>query len=52
MSVAGFGDVDIDEASDRKCGGVVLLSRTDIVLEIGCSGYRHVHATSVKKGVN
>ena len=28
--VAGVGDVDGDEASDRKFGGVVSLSRTDI----------------------
>ena len=50
-SVAGVGDVDIDEASDRKVGGVVSLGRTEIVFNIGFSGYRRVHAASVEKGV-
>ena len=43
--VAGVGDVDIDESNKGKVGGVVSLSRTEIVLEIGCSGYRRVYAT-------
>ena len=36
--VAGVGDVNIDEASDRKVGGVGSLSRTEIVFKIGFSG--------------
>ena len=44
--VAGVGDVDINEASDGKVGGVVSLSWTEIVFEIGCLGYRRVHTTS------
>ena len=49
--VAGVGDVDIDEASDRKVGGVVSLSRTDIVLEMACLGFRRVHAAFEEYGV-
>ena len=44
--VAGFGDVDINKASEGKVGGIVLLSWTEIVFEIGCLGYRRVHTTS------
>ena len=36
--VVGVGDVDIDEASDVKVGGVVSLSPTEIVIGIGFSG--------------
>ena len=39
--VGGFAsvcDIDIDEASEGKLGGVVSLSRTEIVFEIGFSG--------------
>ena len=32
-------------------GGVVSLSRTYIVFEIGCSGYRCVHDASEENGV-
>ena len=49
--VAGVGDVDIKEAIDRKVVGVVSLSRTDIVFEIGFSGYRYLHAASEEKGL-
>ena len=31
-------DVDIYESSDRKVLGIVLLSRTEIVFDIGFSG--------------
>ena len=48
---AGVSDVDINEASDGKVRGVVSLSRTDIVFEIGFSGYRRVHASSEDNGV-
>ena len=44
--VVDIGDVDIDKSSDGNVWGVVLLSRTEIVLEIACSGYRRVHAAS------
>ena len=46
MRVVGDGDVDIDEASNRNFGGVFLLSQTDILLEMACSGYRRVHTAS------
>ena len=36
--VAGAGDVDIDEASHIKVGGVVSLSRTEIFLRLGARG--------------
>ena len=36
--VAGVGDAEIDEASDRRVGGFVLLSWMEIVFEIGFSG--------------
>ena len=49
--VSGVGDVDINLSSDRKVGGFVLLSGTDILLEMACSGYRRVHAASEENGV-
>ena len=49
--VAGVGYVDINEVSDGKVGGVVLLSRTKIVFEIGFSWYTIVHTASEENGV-
>ena len=49
--VAGVGDVGIDKTSDGKLGGVVLLSRAEIVFKIGFLGYRRVHAASEENGV-
>ena len=39
------------KANERKVGGVVLLSQTDIVFGIGLSGYRCVHADSEENRV-
>ena len=36
--VAGVGEVDIDDSSEGKVGGVVSLSQMEIVFEIGFSG--------------
>ena len=44
--IYGVGDVDIEKTSGGKVGGVVSLSQTDILFEIGFSGYRRVHAAS------
>ena len=44
-------DVDTDKASDGKVGGVISLSRTEIVFEIGFLGYRRVYAASEENGV-
>ena len=49
--VAGVGDIDIDEASDRKVRRFVSLSWTDIVFEIRYSGYRRVHADFEENGL-
>ena len=38
--------IDIDEASDRKVVGVLVLSWTEILFEIGFPGYRCVRASS------
>ena len=35
--VAGVGDVEIENASERKVGGVFLLSWMEIVFKIGLS---------------
>ena len=49
--VAGVGGVDIDGASNGKFGGVVSLSRTEIVLEMACLGYKCFHVASEENEV-
>ena len=47
--VAGVGNVDIDKAREGKVREDVWVCWTDIVLDTGWLGYRHVHASSIRK---